>query len=733
MARACRPRPRFPPEPRRATPADVSADEAPEAILARADALRDGGDWRAAEPHYRAYLARRPLHWQIHVQLGHAVKESGDAEAALAHYRRAAELAPDAPDPALQEGHALRSLGRGLEAAQAMARALALDPGSALLRREVALSRHRLLAAPEPPLPLPPAPDGPPTQLAFDVTDLLDYLREARTPTGIQRVQMGLIGAILAHPAPPAPVILVAYDPSAWRWWHVEEAAFRHVLSLAGLGASEEEAAWRAATAALCDSDRRPEAPIIAGATLASLGNAWGVEDYFRGLRMLRRAVPLRYAAFLHDCVPLLMPEHCLELTARLYARWFAALALHADALLANSRSTAADAVHFAAPLGLAATPAVVPLAATPPPPREAALAAAATLDIEEPDAPFVLFVATLESRKNHLMVFEAWLDLAQRLPDAQVPRLLCVGRPGWRAEAALALRARSPLLRRKIQVVSGVSDLALAGLTARCLFTIYNSFHEGWGLPVSESLAAGRLCVVPAHSGLLESGAPGAAFFPAGDRPALVALLERLIADPAHRAGLETRIDRAAAARPWQDAAAEVLAHLAAPAPPAPRATFPAGVPIPLGAAPPPPSIAGAWGEAVREGLGWWWQEGWGCWTRDGIATLALPLAVPEGTCLRVMLELRGPPGGLDLRLRARGAAESPWRRMHLPEEARPRVALEAEAGPAGLVVELDAGDGVALGDKAGRRVGAGLVAVLACRLDDLPARLAALEAAET
>lgn len=709
----------------------MTGPEPPEAILARADALRDGGDWRAAEPLYRAYLARRPRHWQIHVQLGHAVKESGDPEAALAHYRRAAELAPEEPDPLLQEGHALRRLGRGGEAARAMARALALDPQAPLLRREAALSRHRLPAAPEGPAPA--RPEGPPSQLAFDVTDLLDYLREARTPTGIQRVQMGLLGAILEHPAPPAPVLLLAYDPSAWRWWHVETEAFRETLALAGLGASERDPAWAAATARLCDPDRRPEAPLRPGASLVNLGNAWGIEDYFRGLRLLRRELPLRYLAFVHDCVPLLMPEHCLELTARLYARWFAALALHADGWFANSRATAADAARFAAPLGFAAAPVVVPLAAAPPPPREAALAAAEALDRAAPEEPFILFVATLESRKNHLMVFEAWLDLARRLPEAALPRLLCVGRPGWRAEAALALRARSPLLRRKVEVLSGVSDLALAGLTARCLFTIYNSFHEGWGLPVSESLAAGRLCVVPAHSGLLESGAPGAVFFPPGDRPALVETLHRLIVDPAHRAALEARIDRAAAARPWREAAAELLGHLAAPPPPPAPPSFPAGRRLFLGAAPPPPSLEAAWGEAVREGLGWWWQEPWGCWTRDGIARLRLPIAVPAGTRLRVLLELRGPPGGLGLRLRARGGTEAPWRAMHLAEAARPHVALEAEAGPEGVLVELDAGDGVALGDRAGRRVGAGVVAVMACREDDLAARLAALEAAET
>ena len=91
-----------------------------------------------------------------------------------------------------------------------------------------------------------------------------------------------------------APVILVAYDPSAWRWWHVDIALFRRVLGLAGLGAAADDPDWIAATGLLCRADLRPAAPVMPGATLASLGNAWGMEDYFRGLRMLRRRVPLR-------------------------------------------------------------------------------------------------------------------------------------------------------------------------------------------------------------------------------------------------------------------------------------------------------------------------------------------------------------------------------------------------------------------------------------------------------
>jgi glycosyltransferase involved in cell wall biosynthesis len=455
------------------------------------------------------------------------------------------------------------------------------------------------------------------------------------------------------------------------------------------------------------------------------------VEDYFRGLRLLRRRVRLRYVAFVHDCVPIAMPEHCLELTTRLYARWFSALSLHADATLANSRATAADVALFAGPLGFAPATRVVPLAAGILPPDAAAEGEAARLGLLRRGEECVLFLATIESRKNHLMVFRAWLELIRRLGPERVPRLVCVGRPGWRAEAALDLLDRVPELRRRVTLVSGVSDVALAGLTARCLFTVYNSFYEGWGLPVTESLAAGKLAVVPAHSALLESGAPGAVFFPPGDAPALVATLERLVTDPAHRAALEARIDRAAAARGWTEAAADILAALADPPPPAPRPALPQGLRIPLGTGALSPSVAQAWGEAVREGLGWWWAEEWGCWTRDGVATLHLPAEVPPGTPMRAVLELRAPPGGAVLRLRARGAAPGPWRRLTLIAEESVPVVLGAPSGPAGIAIDLDSGDGRALpGDGAKRVVGVGVLAVTALREDDLAGRLAALEA---
>ncbi|HZF76090.1 MAG TPA: tetratricopeptide repeat-containing glycosyltransferase family protein [Acetobacteraceae bacterium] len=708
----------------------------PELLLARADRLRDSRRWEQAAELYAQYAEARPQDAPNLIQLGHCRRQLGDLEGALATYRRAERIAPEDWDAPFQVGHVAQLLGRGLEAAESFSRAAMLSPGNIQLRRQLWRSRHRL---PPPPPRRAPAAGGP--QLAFDITDLVDYLQASRVPTGIQRVQIGILGAVFDRADPPAEILLAAYDAVTFRWWHPEEGAFRRVVELSKIGAREDDPAWRSAVAALAAPDTRPEAPLRDGCVLTTLGNAWGIEDYFRGLRMLRARIRLRYVAFLHDCVPLVMPEHCLDLTTRLYARWFACLPHHADALLSNSAATAADAARFLAPLvppSWPTCPSPVPLgaeAALMPPGAEAA---ADALREPRPGEPFVLFVATIESRKNHLLVFQAWLALIRRLGAAAVPRLVCVGRPGWRAEPAMALLRQSPELRRKVSVLSGVSDLALAALYGRCLFTVYNSFHEGWGLPVSESLAQGRLAVVPRHSGLLESGAPGAVFVEPQSEPDLVATLERLILEPAHRAALQARIDRHAATRDWERVAEEVLAQLLRlPDAPPPRPRLGPGQHLSLawhGEA--EPTAAMGMAERVREGLGWWAQQDWGCWTRDGVARLVLPMDMPVGTRVRVYLDLRGPPAPLGLLLRCRGVAtRTPWRRLDLSAGQQVTCILEGEVGPAGVEVDLDSGDGALErppGDPMQRIVGVGVRGVMVCAEGDVAARIGALERAE-
>jgi hypothetical protein len=336
---------------------------------------------------------------------------------------------------------------------------------------------------------------------------------------------------------------------------------------------------------------------------------------------------------------------------------------------------------------------------------------------------PYVLFVATIESRKDHLFVLNAWLALLRK-HGAALPRLLLVGRAGFGAEPALALLRRAPALEDRVIWLDDVDDGALAALYRGALFTIYHSQHEGWGLPVTEALAAGKAVIAPAHSGLLEAGQGLALHYPAGSEPAFAELVERLAFDPAARAEAEARIANGLRLRSWAEIAEELSALLAA-APSGPRAPLPAP---PLGAVhalgsslSPVPSPAVVWAEQLRAGPGWQAPEPWGCPTKPGRAVLRLALP-PEATGpLRLHLALRGVTEPRRVALRA---GRGPRVLLEVPAAARPVAVLDlpAATGQVEIVIEAEAGP-------EDTTTGIGVVAVMACAPEDVGARLGFLE----
>ncbi len=102
----------------------------------------------------------------------------------------------------------------------------------------------------------------------------------------------------------------------------------------------------------------------------------------------------------------------------------------------------------------------------------------------------FVLCVGTIEIRKNHGFLVKIWEALAAEFGDAEIPRLVFVGKWGWNIEELKDEIDRTRALDRWLIVYNNLSDSELDHLYEHCLFTAYPSFAEGWGLPVGESLA---------------------------------------------------------------------------------------------------------------------------------------------------------------------------------------------------------------------------------------------------
>lgn len=723
-----------------------SADSAPP--LDRANRARDAGDWAAAAALYAEHLAAAPGDWPSMVQRGHALKESGAVEAALDAYLAAEALAPDDADLQLQIGHVLKQQGRWEAAAMRYARAATLDPANPVAAIE-AIGTERLLpraATATPPLPA-PRPAGADPRLVFDVTDLLDHFSVRRTPTGIQRVAIGILGPILEGGLPAGALTgfgtaFAVFDPVPGVWRRLERAPFAAILRLSRTGTLTTDADWVAAAAAI--KTARMTAPPVRfaqGAVLVNLGNAFGIPDYFRGLRRLQASHGVRWLPFVHDCVPLEVPEHCLGTMLSDYAQWFACFASHAAGFLCNSENTRRDVLRHMEPLRPGRPPpaTVVRLDGDPRGPVPPSPTGWEEVPALRPGEPYVLFCSTIESRKDHHLVFSAWLALLRRHGPAKIPRLVCAGRIGWHAQAALDLLAQSPLLRRHVVLTGEISDEALGLLYGACAFTMYNSHYEGWGLPITESLAYGQVPVVPRHSSLPEAGGAAAVYFTPRSEPDLVAVLEPLMLDPTAVAAARARL-AVAPLREWSALTMEVLAAVRA----LPEAAAPPALSMQPGRryatarnrlTRPEPAMAVV--ERLRDGNGWHPDEDWGVWSKQGPVALALPLPPGlGGQALRLYLDLRSPPRPITLSIVARAGDQET--RAVLPLEPGPDfiTAIDIPPMPATdlLELELDAGPGVRLADLGvddPRTIGIGLRGVMLCGADDLLSRLGYVEAA--
>lgn len=299
-------------------------------------------------------------------------------------------------------------------------------------------------------------------------------------------------------------------------------------------------------------ADARP------GDVLLLAGENWSRYDFVE-LARLRRERGLRVAAVLQDMIPAVHPQF-FEAGPFLdrFRAYVDFLATDADLVLAISDCTRVDF--------LAAAPRTDPsrvvrielgaeIGRTVEPQRPAALTLA-------PERPFVLAVSTIQVRKNFDLLYRLWQRLAlDRVAGA--PHLVIVGREGFGGADLLHQMRSDPWIRDTVTILHGASDRELAWLYGNCAFTLYPSWYEGWGLPLSESLAYGKTFVASDRSSLPEAGQGLGIHVDPYDLPAWQREVLRLAGDAGLRAAMEKRIVLERRQASWADCARSVAEAL--------------------------------------------------------------------------------------------------------------------------------------------------------------------------
>jgi glycosyltransferase involved in cell wall biosynthesis/DNA-binding SARP family transcriptional activator len=562
--------------------AEGSGDKA--ALLRGADAARDAGDWSIAAASYKQYLELAPDSWAIWVQLAHALKDDKKFGPAIEAYKRALTLDPNNFDIYVNLGHAYKddknvglaidaykqaltlnpndsdiyvNLGHAHKVAgdiasahQAYRKALELNPACSDAARELGQflwSGHDVSANPE------ARATGP--TIYLDVTDLIDYVKQENiTLSGIQRVVANLVLETKQYEiASGSRIALSVNDYDLGKFFEVDRVVVGSLIASLQSGGKTRKDVDEIVRAVY--ATRRAVEP-HAGDDFAIPGAFWIYPNYDAIKYM--RANGVRFTLFIHDLIQISHPQFVFEAANKKFRQALVDALMLADLVITNSEYVANDVrkfmsgrLNFSVPVksALLATALVGQQKQIAKPTRRDVLTAASS--------PFVLSVSTIEVRKNHLYMIKLWEELITK--DVwNIPNLVFVGKLGWDIEPLMKYIDQSGHLGGRLHILSNVSDQELTYLYDKCLFTMFPSFVEGFGLPVGESLAHGKPCIASNRSSMPEVGGRFVKYVSPEDLDGGVRLVEELLADPVVLSTWEKEVRDNYKPRTWSEFTAD-------------------------------------------------------------------------------------------------------------------------------------------------------------------------------
>ncbi|MCY4464904.1 MAG: glycosyltransferase family 1 protein [Chloroflexi bacterium] len=262
-----------------------------------------------------------------------------------------------------------------------------------------------------------------------------------------------------------------------------------------------------------------------------------------------------RHIITVHDLNFIHFPEYLTAESRHYYNGQIEASVARADHILANSQTTKDDLVAI---LDVPADNITVHLLAAEE--RFRPLSTAQTVDalraLELPDE-YLLFVGTLEPRKNLAGLAKAYRDLKLELPDA--PKLVVVGRLGWHYKQVLA-DVGALGMDEHILLRHAVSDEQLPAVYNRACAVVLPSFHEGFGLTALEAMACGAVPIVSQVGALHEIVGDVGALIDPQDHSTIATAIKRALTDSDWLAIQTRRALQRAAQFSWRKSARIVL-----------------------------------------------------------------------------------------------------------------------------------------------------------------------------
>lgn len=299
--------------------------------------------------------------------------------------------------------------------------------------------------------------------------------------------------------------------------------------------------------------------PFQAGDILISVGLDWDW-PFYKEFFWLRKNDGVKVVTCCYDLIPVLYPQYCVADVANLFSSYFLEIADGSDLIVCISKQTERDLLQMLDDVGGPKVKThVFPLGDNVPGQGGAISPEVASL-LEQ---PFILFVSSIERRKNHEVIYRAYHLLCKAGLSDKLPKVVFVGMQGWGVGDLMKDIELDPLTRGKIVRLNHVNDEELQSLYKASLFCVFPSLYEGWGLPVGEALSLGKVVVASDRGSLPEVGGDLVIYEDPWNATAWAEIIKKLVFDASFRLEQENKIKSNYARRTWSDSVNSVAEAL--------------------------------------------------------------------------------------------------------------------------------------------------------------------------